>query len=186
MIRMAYIYTTLRDVTEEVSDASAQQAGAAYGLLQSWRAVPGTPPGKAIDSTRLQDWIRDARELLAASNRTEVGDLLLGETLSGSPEDDDGLWPAEPVRDVIELVQSEELEQGIATGVANARGVVTKGLREGGRQEWALHARYEQLADGANDRWPRTAAMLRSIAQSYRREAEEEDKRAALSEELGP
>ena len=171
---------------EEVSDASAEQAGAAYGLLQSWRAVPGTPPGKAIDPTRLQDWIRDARELLAASNRTEVGDLLLGETLSGSPEDDDGLWPAEPVRDVIELVQSEELEQGIATGVANARGVVTKGLGEGGRQEWALHARYEQLADGANDRWPRTAAMLRSIAQSYRREAEEEDKRSALSEELGP
>ena len=73
-------------------------------------------------------------------------------------------------------MQSEELEQGIATGVANARGVVTKGLREGGKQEWALHARYEQLADGANDRWPRTAAMLRSIAQSYRREAEEEDK----------
>ena len=96
------------------------------------------------------------------------------------------MWPAEPVQDVIELVQSEELERGIAIGVANARGVVTKSLREGGKQEWALHARYEQLADGANDSWPRTAAMLRNIAQSYRWEAEEEDKRAALSEELGP
>ena len=83
-------------------------------------------------------------------------------------------------------MQSEELDRGIAVGVANGRGVVTKGMREGGRQEWALHARYEQLADGANDRWPRTAAMLRRIAESYRWEAEEEDKRAALSEELGP
>lgn len=171
---------------EGVSDARAEQAGAAYGLLQSWRAIPGSPPGRTIDQTRLQDWVRDARELLAASHRTKVGDLLLGETLSGSPEGGDGLWPAEPVRDVIELVESEELERGIAVGVANSRGATWRGLREGGKQEWALHERYERLADGVNDRWPRTAAMLRRIAQSYRWEAEEEDKRAALSEELGP
>ena len=171
---------------EGVSDDRAEEARTAYGLLQSWRAIPGSPPGKAIDPVGLHEWVRETRALLAASDRATVGDLAIGETLSGSPDGGDGLWPAEPIRDVIELVQSEELEQGIATGVANARGVVTRDLREGGRQEWELHARYEQLAEGVNDRWPRTAAMLRRIAQRYRWGAEEEDKRAALSEELGP
>jgi hypothetical protein len=39
--------------------------------------------------------------VLIASGRTIVGDLMIGEVLAQVPPDTDGVWPAEPVRDLV-------------------------------------------------------------------------------------
>jgi hypothetical protein len=97
----------------------------------------------------------------------------------------DGAWPHPAVRDVIEEVGSADLERGIEVGVYNGRGVVTKHPLEGGMQEHQLAERYAGFAPAVADRWPRTAAMLRRLAEGYRVDARREDQEAELREDLG-
>ena len=86
----------------------------------------------------------------------------------------------EAIRDVIENVRSRDLESGFEVGTFNSRGVVTKNPAEGGEQERQLTKRYEKHAKAVRDRWPRTAAMLRKIAERYRAEARREDDQSEL------
>ena len=93
------------------------------------------------------------------------------------------MWPHSAVCDVIDTVASADLERGLEVGVYNSRGMVTKHPFEGGRQERQLAERYAGFAATLSDRWPRTAAMLRRLADSYRLEALREDQRAELRED---
>ena len=109
----------------------------------------------------------------------------MGKVLSASPEDRDGTWPCEPVRNVIEDLASDELEDGFSLGVYNNRGVVKRDPADGGVQERALAERYEGFAAAVRTRWWRTASLLRKIAGHYRGHARREDHRSELFEDLG-
>jgi len=102
---------------------------------------------------------------------------------SCSPHDDDGAWPHPAVRDVIENAESTELERAFELGVYNGRGVVTRAWNEGGAQETALADRYQSFARTIADRSPRTATLLRRIADGYRAEARRRDEEAELRED---
>lgn len=166
-----------------LSESEALSARLAYELLHGWRALPGDPaPGG--DGEPLADWVRGARERLAQANRQPVGDVLIGQVLSGSPAGEDGAWPAEAVRDVIEELRSEAFERGLWTGKFNQRGVVSKHPLAGGALEREIVARYEADAAAVATRWPRTAAMLRAFAARYRDDARREDDEAELRHDL--
>ena len=143
----------------------------AYDLLQNWRS----PCPQEPEVIPLPQWVEEARQRLEASHRVAVGDLCIGRMLSGSPPGADGHWPHEEVRKVIESMWSADLERGIQMGVFNSRGVVTRDPLSGGGQERAIALRYERNAETLSTRWPRTAAMLRSIGEAYRRDARRED-----------
>ena len=57
--------------------------------------------------------MRDARDELAESSRADIGDEMVGQVLARCPEGSDGVWPAEPVRELIEEIGSTHLEAGI-------------------------------------------------------------------------
>jgi hypothetical protein len=61
--------------------------------------------------------------------------------------------------------------------------VTWRGLTDGGAQERALQARYLTYAQQFSARWPRTAAMLRRIASTYREEARMQDEQAEITED---
>jgi hypothetical protein len=168
----------------EASDHDRERAQRGYELLSSWRTIPGSAEDGTIDGDRLKEWVRRARERLQAQGRAVIGDELIGQVLSGSPTGPDGGWPHPAVRSLIEEVASPDLERGFEIGVYNSRGVTTKHPYEGGVQERTLAERYEGYANLAAGRWPRTAAMLRRIADSYRREALREDDEARLRGDL--
>lgn len=170
-----------RDVPEE-EQARARHA---YDLLESWRTVPGTGDDGTLHTDTLTDWVRRARDAVAASGRGVIGDQRIGHVLSGSPGGVDGAWPHEAVRDVIEEVASAQIERGVEVGIYNSRGVVSKHPTEGGVQERQLAERYAGFAVAIGDRWPRTAAMLRRLADGYRAQARREDEEAELREDLG-
>ena len=79
---------------------------------------------------------------------------------------------------MIEAIASGDLEHGLQVGIANKRGVYTKAYDEGGTQERSLSEQYEEWASRTADAWPRTAAVLRKVAQSYRSDARREDEGA--------
>lgn len=171
---------------DAITDDDRERARRGYALLQSWRRLPGQrDDDDTVAPTELMTWVTTARQNLADAHRLAIGDELIGQMLSGSPLDPDGGWPAVAVRDVIEDVKSPALDRGIAIGVYNSRGVVTRPIGGGGAEERGLAERYEGYAALVSDTWPRTAALLRNMADSYRSDAAREDHRAALDDDLG-
>jgi hypothetical protein len=155
------------DATDDQGQARARNA---YRLLSSWSHVPGLSES-GIDRAELYEWLDDAQRLLSERGRLEVGLIHFGHVLASAPPDDDGTWPPRVVRDLLEDLHSDEVENGFATEILNRRGVTWRGLEEGGAQEEALAARYRADADGFADEWPRVAAVLRRLARSYEADA---------------
>jgi hypothetical protein len=181
---ITWIYRAEGDEPRDVSEEDQARARLAHELLESWRTVPGTTDDGTVDGDILRSWVRRAREVTAASGRAVVAEHMIGQVLSGSPRGSDGSWPHPAVRDVIEECASIELERGIEIGLYNSRGVVQRSLTEGGSQERQLAEQYSGSANAVGDRWPRTAAMLRRIAEAYRADAKREDQEVELRQDL--
>ena len=65
-----------------------------------------------------------------------------------------------------------------AIKVYNNRGATSRSLDEGGRQEWDLSERYRAREGQFLERWPRTAAIMRRLADTYESHARREDTEA--------
>lgn len=158
----------------------------AYELLASWRSFAGLRSDGSIDDDVFSAWNRETRKQAALVARLTVADLRLGEAYACAKIGPDGVWPPEPVRNLLDGVDAVDLRRGFATGVHNSRGVTTRAPYEGGGQERALAEKYEQIAQSMDNTHPRLAATLRDIAQSYVQQAKSEDDRAAISERWHP
>jgi hypothetical protein len=174
------------DGEEAQQDTDEAQVRARFGrmLLGAWKTVPGTQENGTISGDVLSEWVRAARAAAAQRDQVNVADHLIGRVLAYGSIDSDGTWPCRAVRDVIEGTVSCEMEQAFQTAVYNSRGPYMKSLTEGGAQERQLAERYNRQAERIVDGWPRTAAMLRSIAEYYRRDAHREDARSELDQDL--
>ncbi|HWD77850.1 MAG TPA: toll/interleukin-1 receptor domain-containing protein [Kribbella sp.] len=162
---------------------STEGANPAPARVHSWlamfemRTVPGhTDDG--LDEAVLKDWVSRARALFAERGRAESGDRSIGTVLSGSPDGADGAWPAEAVRDVLDVADGTFLREGFATGLANNRGMTVRDSYAGGEQERELAARYRAWAQRMNVGWPRVAAVLNRYAAELEREGRRNDGRA--------
>ena len=184
-----WVYKSEPPIEGELSDSSLDQrkrlAENAYFLLDIIDKLPGQS-GEHIDLTKLMEWIKHIREKCECEREDllPICDEKIGEILSHAPCGEDGIWPHEVVRDVIEEISSRDLERGIEIGIYNQRGVVTKSLGEGGKQERKLAERYNQFADALKLKWPRTAVMLKRISQEYIWKARREDLRTELDDLL--
>lgn len=181
---ISLVYNAENDESKEATYEERQRASQGYDLLKSWRTVPGFKEDNSVDRQELLDWVSNSLQFTLDLGRGTVGAQYVGEVLSASIVGDDGAWPHEAVRDVIEQFSNTNLETGFTLGVYNSRGVVSKSTTEGGAQEKKLAERYNGYANISSARWPRTTALLRSIADKYSMEAQQEDIRAELREDL--
>lgn len=165
--------------SEEPPDVPEHLASNAYRLLNEWRVVPGSTERMGeVNEEELRQWVKEARELLAAADRQEVGDIEIGKVFSHARGDEDETWPTRPVRDLIEALAIPEIERGFQSQIFNNRGGTSRGLLDGGQQERELASRYDERAALIRDGWPRTAAVLSSLARGYEREAARHDEDA--------
>lgn len=95
------------------------------------------------------------------------GDLQIAFILAHTPGDNDGAWPHVGVRNLIERLNNGLIDRHIQIENYNNRGVVTGGLNDGGKKERELAERYKKMSDTVKAKWPRTGAMLRTMAESY-------------------
>ncbi len=150
----------------------------AFSVLRNWKDLPGHTEDGSVDPRLLTEWVRSARLALSDRGRAAVGDEQIGEVLAASPSGTDGVWPAEAVRDLVETIGSVRLDTGLHVGRVNRRGFTSRGIFDGGDQERELESQYLAMADKIATKWPRTARILRSIAEDYRREAKRNDAEA--------
>ncbi|NTW13526.1 MAG: hypothetical protein HGA31_00655 [Candidatus Moranbacteria bacterium] len=144
-------------------------------VLDSWYLLPGLKDDGGVDEKALMDWITAARKRCEETKHVIGCDLQIGFILAHAPADPDGTWPHTTVRNVIEQLNNQTIDDHIQNEIYNSRGVTSRGLNDGGKQERVLVEKYKKLSDAVKVRWPRTAALLRSIAESYEHEAKGHD-----------
>ena len=154
-------------------------ARTSYALLNSLHRLPGRGGGGDIDEAFLSGWVESARDKARELDRSVVVDEKIGELLAHAPEDtNDGAWPHQAVRNIIETLASEDIEQGISIGRFNMRGVVVKDPLGGGDAERTLAAQYRSWESVIHSAWPRTAQLLSRMAHEWELVAGEEDVRS--------
>ncbi len=151
------------------------RATIAYKIFDSWHLMPGLKDDGTLEEKTLMDWVETARRQCAEINRKEGGDLQIAFMIAHAPVGSDGIWPHVVVRNLIERLNNELIDRHIEMGIYNSRGVISRGLNEGGRQERELAEKYRKMCDAVKTKWPRTGAILRSLADTYEHEAKRED-----------
>ncbi|MBN6034738.1 TIR domain-containing protein [Amycolatopsis sp. 195334CR] len=141
------------------------------------RCIPGRS-GDQVDREGLRSWVEQARLLLDEVGMRRSGDRSIGTLLSDGPAGEDGAWPAEAVREVLELEDADELRVGFGIGLANNVGFSTRGVYDGGQQERQTAANYLTWADAVENDWPHTAQVLRDHAESLRSRGRHWDSKA--------
>lgn len=163
----------------EPSEEASARAKLGWQLLNSWKRPPGVGSDRTVNGESLRSWVEDARKLSAECDRLEISDQEIGKVLYYFPDDpDDGLWPHKELRDLLENVQNENIETGIALEQSNSRGVYSKAMFEGGTEERGFAQTWRERAECLGLRWPRTRALFERIAESWDVHAKWEDERA--------
>jgi hypothetical protein len=154
-----------------------------YKLLEGLERIPGHDDLGELHTDKLAAWIKRVRDACAELGRLDVADTCLGKLLSGAPLGKDGVWPCEPVRDVMEDVHSKSMMGGAHTGLYNSRGVVCRG--EGGDQERELAEKYRVWANALQYSHPFVASeLLMGMVKTYEHEANREDTEAKIRRRL--
>ncbi len=178
---VSMICTVFKPATSEapiLSEQEQKMATAAYDLLNGLNVLPGQVDDR-IDFATLKAWTDEVRQRAALADRSAITDARIGHLLAHAPADpDDQGWPHRAVRQLVEDLSSDEVEQACRIERFNMRGVYSKNIGEGGQQERVLADQAKRWARGMPE-FPRTANMLSAIAVMWLREGEAEDARAA-------
>lgn len=168
------VFKPANRTSEPSAEGAEKLALAAYDLLTSIKVVPGQTDDD-IDEQALFAWCTEVRSIALEVDRERITDQQLGALLAHAPSSKkDNAWPHEAVRSTIEKLASDELERGVSIERFNMRGVYSKAIGEGGEQERVLARQYREWAN-AMPEWPRVAALLMRISESWLREAEKAD-----------
>jgi hypothetical protein len=149
--------------SQQFTEQERNRALHAYRLLKAWRGLPGVGKGQAITFDSMMKWISEARAALAQSGRAVVGHLQIGEAI-GLPLGPNGERPHPEIRRLIEALGNPDVERGIEMRVFNSRGIYSPSA---GREEWQLARQYRRESEGSASVWPRTAALLGRIADTF-------------------
>jgi addiction module HigA family antidote len=161
------------------SDRVKDMAERGYKLLGALQVVPGHDEMGELNAKNLGKWIAMVRHSAGELSRADVADSCIGKLLSNAPIGEDGNWPCEPVRQVMEDLQSESLMRGVQLGVYNSRGAHWRG--EGGDQERELAAKYRKWAQALQSTYPYVASvLLMGLVRSYEADANREDTDAGI------
>jgi len=152
-------------------------------LLEAIERLPGHNDLNELEPDRLAKWITAVRQSCAELSRADIAEYRIGTLLSRAPLGTDGVWPCEPVRDVMEDIQSESMMRGAHTGVYNSRGAHYRG--EGGDRERELAEKYRKWGQALQVSHPFVASkLLIALAQTYGHEATRQDTEAGIRRRL--
>ena len=155
----------------------------AWDVLHDFTSIPGVDSDGAVDVEVMRSWFEGVQSICQGQGRGEVADVILGELLANAPADSDGYWPCAAVAQLFEEIWTDSLSDGFECGVRNKHGESWRGFHEGGGREQTLAERFSKFAESASTTFPRVATSLRSISESFVRDAEDADRRAAYRRE---
>ena len=146
--------------------------GLAFNVVRTWRTAPGSHHDGTIDTVVLTAWIDNARQLLAVHRRLDIGDEYIGHALAGAPAGDDGIRIPRAVRDALEHCSSKHVNAGLQIALSNDETGGAVRVTESAVTECeTAAAQFSDQAVLVADRWPRSAHVLRGLAEGSRAQA---------------
>ena len=123
----------------------------------------------------MKDWVHKFNEKLTEQKQSNLLGNELGRLFAYSPIGEDGYYPHESVRDIIEELEDDKLRSSYVSAECNKRGVYSP---DAGRTEKEMALRYKQNADGVSTIYPETAKIYYSLYERYHYQSEAERRRA--------
>lgn len=156
------------NIEREHSPSETEQATAriAWHVLHECKHQPGTQPDGIVDLGKFVKFIDETRDLCREADRLEGCDSTLGQILAHAPGGTDGIWPCEPMREVLNRPELEKVRHGLQIGLWNKCGVTSRSLEEGGSQERVLADEYRRHARALQHSYVNLAAALEETAHS--------------------
>lgn len=170
--------SNLQDGTTLPSEAKQNAARNAFRILDAWKTYPGQGMAtREASNEKLKAWTAEVVSLGRAEDRYRVTISELAKVLARPSAGLDDIWPCEPARDLLEEGTHADFEDSLIIARRNMRGVVTKAVGEGGRQERSYAEGLRRDANKLDASYPATARLLRKLSTTYEQEANAEDKR---------
>ena len=164
-----------RNEPKETDEKKLQTAEHVYRLLHEWKTPPGSTDRDTIDDAILVDWIQEAERLCVNSGHWAIAQQTIGRTFAFYPAGLEGMLTNTALAKVLDTTEFDDMRTGFRLALFNERGV--HGFTHGS-EELEIAKRYRDYAtryDAA--KFTLIAATLRSLAESYERDAERESKR---------
>ena len=154
----------------------------AWQMLEAISRLPGQDNEGQIDADHLRDWIHAVQTECDASDCRRTGDYFIGRLLSSAPSDANGVWPILPVREFLEERINEDIKEGIMIGVSNS--VEGQIIVVAGEEERQLANQYSEWSMRCATAYPKTASLLRDIADRFMSTAKWWEKEKAIEGRL--
>ena len=138
-----------------------------YSLFLNTKFCPAEIDGR-VNYNDLKTWVKDFRELLELHKQKSIYKSMLGSLLAFSPIGDDGEYPCEAVRKIIEEEYDKELKLAYVISEKNKRGVYTP---DGGKTEHELALKYKNTANYLRTEFPKTAKIFDELSEEYEYES---------------
>ncbi len=161
-IRMVYKSEKPDWKAPEAPDALIENA---WSLLHLWRTIPGLKDGH-FDAQVFAAWLDALMAEAEVSGHADVAQMVVGRLLAHAPADVGGFWIDRNIAEVVERREFQGLREAMSSEYFNSRGV--HWVDPTGQSEFALEAGYKERADEAlAEGFPRLAATMRSLAETY-------------------
>ncbi len=159
----------------EVTEETKRNAERGYRLLRNWSIPPGKLKGKAFDPIALEAWILEVKRLTDPSHHWEVAQTHIGQVLIHAPPDQSGLFVHHGVARILDKKEYDDMRRGYRIALFNQRGAYWVGGGKADREQQAIYETKAKAVDAVG--FTNLAATLWSLAESYARDAEREEKR---------
>lgn len=157
-----------------------QKAENGYRLLRNWHIPPGVSKAGELDVAALESWIAEVRKLTEPSGHWEVAQTHIGQIMIHVPTDPSGLVIHRGAAKILDRRENDDMRRGYRIALFNARGARWVGGGKADREEQVIYEGRAKAANAAG--FTNLAATLTSLAESYARDAEREEKRAGTED----
>jgi len=183
IIRLVFRSRHEKEPPKDPGEKQMKIAGHAYELLHKWKTPPGTQLDGSFQPAEFDKWLAETKAICEKTGHLEVALSLIGQVLIYGPPDPSGLWIHKTVAEALNAKDAEAMRSGFQTGVFNSRGVHC--VDPTGKPEKELAEKYKKQADEVERAgYHRFATTMRSLSDSYIREAERVMSKYRLEQEL--
>lgn len=133
-----------------------------------------------IDETFMCQYIEQLYKLAEERKRLGVINNIIGSILGDIPRDEN--YPPKALCELVERLNSDEVDRHISIRIINSRGVTSRSYKEGGGQERAIVAKFEKYKEKTKLLYPRMTKILDSLIKNYSEEATRMDDEASIED----
>jgi hypothetical protein len=171
VIRLVFRSKDEPEPVEQPTEEKRKIAANGYRLLKEWRIPPGMQVDGSFNGDEFKTWLDKVKTECAETGHLEIAMTMLGHALINAPADESGLWIQHSVAAALNARDAEDMRNGFSTELYNSRGVHY--VDPTGKPERDLAEKYRAQAEAVEHAgYQRLAAILRTLAESYEREAE--------------